>query len=200
MSGSGPSKLAYAAAAVVLCLLLGSSTHVNRLSRQRLSRSSVAFDDFTLNLTPQEFYGRMMSRSSINQFFPFTSKPANVPHDFGAGAVLLPVWPLGYYFVHDLKWEYSGSVFTSTPAALKYKACFTHRREAPVGTTLDRCLVTLDESVEIEPTGGGKLRVRRTIHDLRVSSPIAAIVANLLIMHTELHNRIALTRDWVSAA
>lgn len=198
--GGLSSRTLFLAVAVAVCLLFGSSRHVNTLARKVLSRPSISFTSFTLDLTPQQFYGRMMSRTTIKNFFPFASAPEFGPHGFGPGAIALPIWPLGFYILHDINWEYSGSVFTSTPAALHYKACFTHRRKVSKAIAEERCLVTLDETVEIEPVDESKVRVRRTISNMVVTSPIAGILANLLPVHMELHHHLALKRDWKAVA
>jgi hypothetical protein len=193
-------RLQFVAAAVGVCMLLGSSREINRLSRAVFSRSSITFSNFTLAITPQQFYGRAMSRSTMNHFFPFTSRPIDGPKGFGPGAITLPVAPLGYYVLHDIKWEYAGFVFTTTPHVFTYKACFTHRREIKKAITSERCLVTLSEAVEIEPLADGSgITVRRTVTDLTPNSPIAGVVANLIPMHMELHHKLALARDWDAA-
>ncbi|KAG8469587.1 hypothetical protein KFE25_006042 [Diacronema lutheri] len=189
--------LRLASVALGICALLGSSAHVNWLARTMFSRSSITFSNITLELTPQQFYGRIMARSTMKHFFPFTSTPVDGATGFGAGAIALRVYPLGYYILHHQKWEYSGSVFTSTPTVLTHQACFTHRlRSARLGA--ERCLVTLAERVEIEPVAPGKVSVRRTLTDLVPRSPIAGIVANLCTMHMELHHHLALNRDWAA--
>jgi hypothetical protein len=197
---AGSTRVMFAAAVVAVCLLFGSSQLLNSVSSRVFYRSSITFTNFTLDVTPQQFYGRMMSRSTINQFYPFTSSPIDGVNSFGPGAITLPVYPLGYFVLHDLKWEYAGSVFTSAPSVFKYKACFTHRKEITRAIAKDRCLVTLSDTVEIEPLDATHLSVRRTVTDMQPNSPIAGILANLVALHMELHHHVVLKRDWTMPA
>ncbi|KAJ1618600.1 hypothetical protein T492DRAFT_1091529 [Pavlovales sp. CCMP2436] len=185
-------------AAVAVCLLFGSSQLLNSVSRRALSRSSISFTNFTLDVTPQQFYGRLMSRSTINQFYPFTSPPLIEGLDsFGPGAITLPIFPVGYFVLYDLKWEYTGSVFTSAPAKFTYKACFTHRKDITKAIAKERCLVTLSDTVELEPTDATHISIRRTVTDMQPHSPLSGILANLVALHMELHHHVVLKRDWV---
>ena len=174
-------KLSGAIAAVAVAWLSLSPTVWNKAARHAFAQPSVVFSNFTLALTPQQFYGRMMSRSSICRFFPFASPPVDGPESFGAGAITLPVFPVGYYILYDLKWEYAGSVFTSAPATFKYKACVALRRDIAKAAASERCLVTLSETVDLTPDASGtSVVVRRAATDITPTIPAAGLAATVV--------------------
>lgn len=191
-------KLSTVAAVALSCVLLGSPTVWNKAARHAFAQPSIVFSNFTLALTPQQFYGRMMSRSSIHQFFPFASAPVDGPESFGAGAITLPVFPIGYYILYDLKWEYAGSVFTSAPATFKYKACFAFRRNVAKAAASERCLVTLSETVDLTPDESrNSVVIRRAATDIAPTIPAAGLAATFMSWgYMWLHHHVLLPRKW----
>lgn len=198
---SAPQRLLPVAGAVVgACLLLGSSMQVNDVSRRVFSRSSMRFSNFTLDLTPAQFYGKMMSRSTLRDFFPFAGSAIDAPAAFGSGAISLPIWPAGQYILYDLSWEYSGIVFSSTPTVFKYRACFIHHGNVTKAET-NKCLVTLADKVTLAPADEGKRTVvQRQVTNVQPNIPLAGLIIPLLGLHTELHHHVVVKREWQMAA
>lgn len=192
-------KLFLAALGILLAsILLGSPTVWDKAARHAFAQPSVVHANFTLALTPQQFYGRMMSKSSIHRFFPLASPPVDGPESFGAGAITLPIFPIGYYILYDLKWEYAGSVFTSAPATFKYKACVALRRNVQKAAASERCLATMSETVDLTPDASGtSVVVRRAAADITPTIPAAGLAAVVMSWGgMRLLHSVALPRHW----